>query len=362
MKLLDLLGLAALGTVCDVVPLVGLNRAIVAQGLKVLSQRRHAGVRALCEVSRAGVGLKTYDLGFLLGPRINAGGRIGRADMGARLLSTDDSGEAMAFAEELDRVNVERRAMQDQIQREALEQAQRIDHPDLPVLVVANPKWHPGIIGIVAGRLKDRFDKPVILVGGSPDGLGKGSGRSIKGVNLGGAIAAAKGRGLLKSGGGHAMAGGLSMEWERLAELRDALSDAVRGEYKAAQASRGSSVDLLLSPEAVELPLLDTFDAVAPFGSENPSPVVAVPEVRLTYADRLRGGHVRCTFEDLNGHKLNAIAFRADQTGLDDALFARNPGRFHALGTVKRNVFRGRESADFHLLDLAEARGGLSYE
>lgn len=361
LKLLELLGLAALGTVCDVVPLVGLNRAIVAQGLKVLSQRRHVGVQALAEVSRAGGAMRTYDLGFLLGPRINAGGRIGRADMGARMLATDDFAEAMDFAQELDRVNTERKVMQDQIQREALEQAQRIDHDGLPLLVVANPDWHPGIIGIVAGRLKDRFDKPVILIGGSPDGFGKGSGRSIKGVNLGGAIAAAKADGLLLSGGGHAMAGGLTMEFEKLTELREVLAEAVRADFGVARANRASKIDILLAPAAVELSLLEILDRVAPFGSDNPSPTVAVPDLRLTYADRLRGGHVRCTFEDMMGNRLNAMAFRADQTGLEDALFARNPERFHALGTVKRNVFRGRESADFHLVDLAHARGELSY-
>ena len=364
-KLLDFLGLAALGTVCDVVPLVGLNRALVTQGLKVLSQRREPGVRALAEVARAQKDLAVYDLGFLLGPRINAGGRIGEADMGAKLLAYDEGGDAWRWAKELDRVNTERRALQDNIQREALAQAARLDHADLPVLVLASEDWHPGIIGIVAGRLKEKLGKPVILVGGDRDGGGKGSGRSIKGVNLGGAIAGAKAAGLLKSGGGHAMAGGLSLEWSNLAPLREHLADALSAEYAAAIADRATAIDLLLSPPAIDLALLDRFDRVGPFGSGNPKPSVVVPDVRVTYADRLKGGHIRCTFEDVHGHRIRGIAFRAHETGLEDALLS--PGGFgagghvHVQGTLKRDRFRGEEKVDFHVSDIAPAEGPLSY-
>lgn len=362
---MELLGLAALGTVCDVVPLRGLNRAIVHQGLKVLSRRKQVGVEALAEVARAGDALSVYDLGFLLGPRINAGGRIGDADMGARLLSTDDAAQAARIADELDRINTDRRDLQTHVQREAMAQAQRLDHPDLPLLILADESWHPGIIGIVAGRLKDRFEKPVILIGGSAsnasDGLGKGSGRSVRGVNLGAAVVAAKAGGLLVSGGGHAMAAGLGLDFAKLAEFRTFMESEVRDDARIARAARSTAVDLILEPSAIGLGLLNLFDKVGPFGAGNPKPVVAVPDMRLTYADRLRGGHVRCTFEDVHGERLKATAFRVEETGLDAALFENGARRFHVLGTLKRNSFRGRESVDFTLLDLAEAQGGLAY-
>ena len=362
-NLMDFLGLAALGTVCDVVPLTGVNRAIVTQGLKVLSRRHHAGIGALAEVARAGRELKVYDLGFLLGPRINAGGRIGQADMGARLLMSDDRAEVAHHAEELDRVNTDRRALQDRIQREALEQAERLDYPDLPALVLASPEWHPGVIGVVAGRLKERFGKPVILVGsaseGASAGQGKGSGRSVKGMNLGAAISAAKEAGILLSGGGHAMAGGLGMEWDRLGELRDHLEAFLAEEWATARRQVGSRVDLVVTPSAVSLGLLDELERVGPYGAGNPKPVVAVSDVRLTYADRLRGGHVRLTFEDMQGNQLKAIAFRAHETGLENALFSPQAGHWHVLGTVKRDNWKGNEKADFHVIDLARAEGPL---
>ena len=359
--LLEFIGLSALGTVCDVVPLRGLNRALVSQGIKVLSRRHHSGVAALADVARAGPELSVYDLGFLLGPRINAGGRIGRADMGARLLVTDDRDEAVHLAERLDTVNSERRALQDQILREATEQAQRFDHEELPVLVLADEGWHPGVIGVVAGRLKDRYRKPVILVGGDRDGGGKGSGRSIKGVNLGGAIAAARMEGLLLSGGGHAMAGGLSMKWEELVAFREFLSAALKEDYTAAKASEATHVDLLVAPSAIDLELVNALDQVGPFGAGNPKPTLVMPDVRISYAKRLRGGHARCSFEDDTGARVDAIVFGAEQSGLENIIFAPNPGPVHVLGTAKRDNFRGRERVDFHVKDIALSRGPLSY-
>jgi len=360
-NLLDFVGLSALGTVCDVVPLVGLNRAIVAQGLKVLSRRSQPGVAALSTVSRASEMLSVYDLGFLLGPRINAGGRIGEAAMGAELLSTDDPEKAYASAIELDRVNTERRALQDRIQMEAREQAVRLDHDELSVLVLADMDWHPGIIGIVAGRLKEYFEKPVILIGGGPDGQGKGSGRSLKGMNLGAAISKAKMEGLLTSGGGHAMAGGLSMDMAKLTELREFLNTELREQYVEARKNLATTVDLLLSPNAVSLDLIDQLEKVGPFGQGNPKPVVAFSDMRITYADRVRGGHVRCSFEDMSGARISGIAFRAQENGLESILFSPNPGPVHVLGTLKRDNYRGNEKVDFHILDIAEAKASLRY-
>ena len=360
-NLMDFLGLAALGTVCDVVPLLGLNRAIVSQGLHVLSARKQAGVAALADVARAQRDLGVYDLGFLLGPRINAGGRIGRASLGAELLATDDATVARANSIELDRINTERRTIQDQMQREALEQALRLDSPDSSCLVLADPRWHPGIIGVVAGRLKERFGKPTILIGSTPDGLGKGSGRSIKGVNLGKAIAAAKEAGLLVSGGGHAMAGGLSMDLGKLAELRSFIETALAEPFKHAKQRATTKVDLLLEPGAVDLSLIDSLERVGPFGSENPKPTVVLPDVRISYADRLRGGHVRCTFEAMDGRKIQGIAFRANESGLESTLFTPTSRTVHVLGTLKRDRFRGNERVDFHVKDIAEGGFPLGY-
>ena len=360
-NLMDFLGLAALGTVCDVVPLVGLNRAIVSQGLRVLSSRKHVGVGALAHIARAQRDLGVYDLGFLLGPRINAGGRIGRAALGAELLATDNKSVAMANSAELDRVNTERRAIQDQMQREALEQAHKLDSPEVPCLVLADPQWHPGIIGVVAGRLKERFGKPTILIGSTPDGLGKGSGRSIKGVNLGQAIAAAKEAGLLESGGGHAMAGGLSIDLSKLAEFRTFMDAALADSFMHAKQMAATEIDLLLEPGAIDLALLDSLERVGPFGSENPKPTVVLPDVRISYADRVHGGHVRCTFEAMDGRKIQGIAFRANESGLESMLFTPSSRTVHVLGTLKRDRFRGNERVDFHVKDIAEGGIPLSY-
>jgi len=247
LDLKNLLGLTALGTICDVVPLRGVNRAIVKQGLKVLSANQNIGVRALADVAGAEPPFTTYHAGFVLGPRINAGGRIGRADMGAELLSTEDSQLAYAHAAELDRVNQQRRQMQDRILSEALEMAQA--QVEEPVIIVAMPNWHPGIIGIVAGRLKDRFRKPVVVIGIDQDSVpsvAKGSGRSISGVDLGGALAAAKAEGFLISGGGHEMAGGLTMHPDDIEAFRSFMSERLTQDVTIALQNDSTKIDYVL--------------------------------------------------------------------------------------------------------------------
>ena len=350
----SLLGLTALGTICDVVPLKGLNRAIVKQGLLVLSANHNMGIQALADISNIEPPFTTYHAGFVLGPRINAGGRIGSSEMGARLLSTEDSQLAYSHAAELDRMNLQRRQMQDTIYEEAVQKAQsRLDDP---VIIIAMEDWHAGIIGIVAGRLKDRLSKPVIVIaidnmGEAP--LAKGSGRSIKGVDLGGALTAAMKSKLLLSGGGHAMAGGLSMAPDKIDDFRDFMCERLQADVETAILNDTSKVDFVLNLSAVNENLMEVVDTLGPYGAGNPEPVFAIADLRVRYAKRLKGGHVRFTLSDAAGKSLSGICFRANESGLGEALLMAGDTVFHALGRVKRNLWQGRTSIDFHLQDLA---------
>jgi len=350
-NLIDLLGLAALGTICDVVSLTGINRAIVAQGLKQLSQRTNIGIAALADVAGSTGEFTTYDAGFILGPRINAGGRIGRSDMGAEMLFTENAQLAYAHAAELNRVNQERRNLQDKILEEALTKAMTLD-ANSPVTIVAMDGWHPGIIGIVAGRLKDRFARPAIVIG-TDKGIGKGSGRSISGVNLGNAITEAKDVGLLVSGGGHAMAGGLTVETDKIGGLISFLNERLADEVSQAKANAALKVDVLLSPRAATKTLIDKIEAVGPYGAGNPQPMFAFANMRISYAERVRGGHVRCAFEDVDGGRIAGICFRADEAGLSELLLSPNAPRVHIAGRLKEDTWRGRSKIDFHLTDMA---------
>jgi len=352
----SLLGLTALGTICDVVPLRGVNRAFVRQGLKVLSSNENIGVQALADVASAHPPYTTYHAGFVLGPRINAGGRIGSAEMGARLLSTEDSQQAYGYAAELDRVNMQRRKMQDRILEEALGAAQ--SQSEKPVIIVAMEDWHPGIIGIVAGRLKDRFRKPAIVIGIDRDTanpVAKGSGRSITGVDLGRAISAAKEAGLLLSGGGHAMAGGLSADPEKIEAFREFICEHLAKDVETVLQNEATKVDFVLGPSSVSDALMETIDSVGPYGAGNPQPVFAFADLSVTYAQRTKGDHVRFTLSDRNGGSLKGICFRAGESGLDEPLLMAGEQRFHAIGRLKTNVWQGRTSIDFNLMDLSPA-------
>ena len=352
----NLLGLTALGTICDVVPLRGLNRTFVRQGLKVLSANQNIGVRALAGVANAVPPYTTYHAGFVLGPRINAGGRIGRADMGAELLSTENAQTAYAHAAELDRVNLERRKMQDKILSEALEAAQAQAQAEEPVIIVAMPDWHPGIIGIVAGRIKDRFRRPSVVIGidtfAAPP-VAKGSGRSIPSVDLGSALADAKAEGFLLSGGGHKMAGGLTMAPDQIDPFRDFMRGRLSQDVELALQNDSTKLDFVLSLSAVNASLMASIDKVGPYGAGNPQPVFAFPNLSVTFAKRTKGDHVRFTVSDGDGRYLNGICFRASESFLDEALLTAGSKRFHAIGQLKPNVGQGRSTIDFHLLDLA---------
>lgn len=349
-RLLDLLDLVALGTVADVAQLRGLNRAFVAQGLKVMAQRRNPGIAALITASRLTRAPTASDLGFALGPRINAGGRVGRADLGVRLLTTCDAGEAQAIAEELDRLNEERRAIEAIVQ----EGAEAAIVAGRSVVVVAGRGWHPGVIGIVAGRLKEKLGLPAVVVALDEDGTGKGSGRSIGGVDLGQAVLAAKEHGLLVAGGGHAMAAGLTVAADRVAELAAFLEERLAAPVAAARADRALLVDSVLAPGGVTPELVAALEAGGPYGTGWPSPRVAVGPVRAIKVDVVGNGHVRAIVAGDDGRSLRAMAFRAADSALGQALLAAGPSqRFWLAGRARLDEWGSRPAAELHLDDAA---------
>ena len=353
-NLLKLLDLAALGTICDVVALKGLNRAIVSQGLKQMGQTRHQGLLALADVAGAKGPFTTYHAGFVLGPRINAGGRIGKSNMGAEMLSTENSQTAYAFAAELDRVNQDRKLLQSDMLEEALSKAAALPE-DRALTLVSMDGWHPGVIGIVAGRLKDRFERPAIVIGVSEEGIGKGSGRSLKGANLGGAITAAREAGLLTSGGGHPMAGGLTVDAALIPELTAFLEARLKDEVKEARKNLSFKIDAQLLPSAATPQLIETMAQVGPYGADHPQPMFVFANMHIAYAERVRGGHVRCSFADDSGQRISGICFRADETGLSDVLLAPNPVRVHVAGRLKQDEWKGRVKIDLTVEDIALA-------
>ncbi|HYG25484.1 MAG TPA: single-stranded-DNA-specific exonuclease RecJ [Caulobacteraceae bacterium] len=352
------LDLAALGAICDVTRLVGFNRALACQGLKVMSGWKNPGLKALLEVAKSKGPATTFHAGFILGPRINAGGRIGRSDLGARLLSTDDPGEAMALAEELDALNASRKDVEKQVTDDAIlaiERESNFDR-DAPCIVVAGDGWHPGVIGIVAGRLRERYRRPVVVVGvDRAADVGKGSGRSQPGVNLGRAIQAAFDEGLLLAGGGHAMAAGLTCRPAAIPELRAFLAERLAAEMVEAAALDAVEVDALIAPGGAGRPLYEEFQRLAPFGPGNPEPVFALAGVRVERPMALRGGHVRCTLVDPAGGKVKAVAWRAGETDLGRRLLAGD-GSLHLVGKLKPDDWQGRESVEFEIEDGADPR------
>jgi single-stranded-DNA-specific exonuclease len=351
------LDLAALGAICDVTQLIGFNRALTAQGLKVMSAWANPGLKALLDVAGAKGPATTFHAGFVLGPRINAGGRIGRSDLGARLLSTDDPAEAAALAAELDALNGERKGVEQQVIDEAVRVIERANlDPDAPVLVVAGEGWHPGVIGIVAGRLRERFRKPVVVIGLDPAaGVGKGSGRSQPGVNLGRAVQAAFESGLLMSGGGHAMAAGLTLRSDAVPDLRDFLCRALAEEGASAAEADAIEIDALVTPAGASRALFEDFQRLQPFGPGNPEPTFALADVRIEQAIPMRGGHFRCLLTDAHGARLKAVAWRVEDTELGRRL-AAGGGSLHVAGRLKADDWNGRQGVQLEIEDAADPR------
>jgi single-stranded-DNA-specific exonuclease len=353
--LFALLDLVALGTVADVAAIRGLNRAFVAQGLKVMAQRRNVGMAALIDASRLTRPPSCSDCGFALGPRINAGGRVGEANLGVRLLTTEDPDEARAIAEQLSTLNDERRAIEAAVQQAA---EQQIDaQHNRAVLTIAGHGWHPGVIGIVAGRIKEKTGKPAVVIAlDRESGQGKGSGRSISGVDLGAAIIGAKDKGLLVAGGGHAMAAGLTIEEARLDELAAWLDALLAQAVARASAERVVMLDLSLAPGGLTPGLVETLDSAGPFGVGWPAPRVAVGPVRLVRAELVGSDHVRLIASGQDGASFKAIAFRAAETPLGQALLHGAQGRrLWLAGRAKIDDWGSRPQAELHLEDAAWA-------
>jgi single-stranded-DNA-specific exonuclease len=353
-RLVDLLDIVALGTVADVAQLRGLNRAFVTQGLKVMAQRRNVGLAALIEVSRLTRAPSCTDLGFALGPRINAGGRVGKSDLGVRLLTTEDPEEARAISEELERLNLERRTIETMVceTAEELSKAQG----NRAVVVVASEGWHPGVIGIVAGRLKEKLGRPAIVIALDADGIGKGSGRSIGGVDLGAAVLAAREEGLLIAGGGHAMAAGLTVARGKIGALTDFLDDRLSSDIARGRDGRALLVDAVLAPRGVAPDLCDALDAGGPYGAGWPAPRVVAGPVSVIKADIVGQNHLRLIVAGADGRRIKAIAFRMAESALGQAMLAAPSHRkLWIAGRIKRDDWGDRPSAEMHLEDAAWA-------
>lgn len=353
------LDLAALGAICDVTALTGFNRALTGLGLKVMSDWKNPGLRALLSAAGAEEGpAKSHHAGFILGPRINAGGRIGRSDLGARLLSTDDPAEARALAAELDALNLSRREVERAVTEAAVRRVEASGaHADeSSVVVVTGEDWHPGVVGIVAGRLRERWRKPVIVIGLDPvTGLGKGSGRSQPGMNLGRAVQAAWEAGILLAGGGHAMAAGLTLDGARVSELTTFLDDRLADERAGAAALDVLDIDALIDPGAATRGLFDSFERLAPFGPANPEPVFALSGVQAREPAQMNGGHVRCRLVGPDGASVRAIAWRCADLPTGRALLS-GQGGLNIVGRLKADDWNGRRGVQFEIEDVADPR------
>jgi len=353
--LLSALHLVALGTVADVVPLKGLNRAFVAKGLIALRRREHLGLTALSDVARLSGPPEPWHLGFLLGPRINAGGRIGRADLGVRLLLEEDASEAARIAAELDRLNGERRA----IEQATLAQAEAEAMAALgleekgAVVVTAQEGWHPGVVGLVAARLKERYSRPAFAIALERGGTGTGSGRSIAGVDLGRAVREAVREGLLLKGGGHAMAAGVTLRKDALAAFRAFLEEALAKDVEAARRETALKIDGAVSAGGADLALCELLARAGPFGAGNPEPVLALPAHTLVYADPVGENHIRARFKSGDGKFVSAIAFRAAGTALGKALLESRGRALHAAGCLAVDRWQGEARVQMRLIDIA---------
>jgi single-stranded-DNA-specific exonuclease len=353
--LLNMLHHVALGTVADVAPLTGLNRAFVAKGLIALRRRDHVGHTALMDVARLNGPPEAWHLGFMLGPRINAGGRIGRADLGVRLLLEGDVSEAARIAAELDRLNVERRVIEQaaeaQAEAEALASLGLEDKGS--VIVTASEGWHPGVVGLVASRLKDKFSRPAFVVALEPGGVGTGSGRSIGDVDLGRAVRQAVTDGVLLKGGGHAMAAGITLRKERLAEFRAYMEKALADDVARSRHINELFIDGAVTARALTSEFVATLNRAGPFGAGNPEPVLALPSHQLIYADEVGQAHLRLRFKSGDGAIVNGIAFRAVGQPLGNALTQMRGQPLHVAGSLAVDRWQGAERVQLRVMDVA---------
>ena len=351
--LMAMLDLVALATVADVAPLIGVNRALVRQGLKVMARRDRPGLVALSDVAKLTSAPSSYHLGFVLGPRVNAGGRIGKADLGARLLACRNPQEAQAMAERLDALNTERREVEEQVRAAAMAQAEERGM-DAPLVWAAGEGWHPGVVGIVASRLKEASNRPAIVIGLDGD-EGKGSGRSVAGIDLGAAIQRLASEGLLIKGGGHKMAAGLTVARDKLDAAMERLSDLLAKQGAGDAGPADLRLDGTLMPGAATPELIDQLDDAGPFGAGAPAPRHAFPSVEIRFAKRVGASHLKLSFSDGTGPKIDAICFGAYDGPLGDALENHGGARFHLAGRLEINEWGGKRKAQLRLDDAAKA-------
>jgi single-stranded-DNA-specific exonuclease len=348
------LDLVALGTVCDVVPLLGLNRALVVQGFKVMASRTNAGLVALADVAGIRQRPGTYHAGFVLGPRVNAGGRVGQANLGAHLLSEDNPIEAERMAAELDRHNLERKTVEAMVLDDAKSTAESMN-PELPVLVVAKNGWHPGVIGIVASRLTERYRRPTFVIA-TAEGIGKGSGRSVRGVDIGAAVIAARQTGLLVNGGGHPMAAGLTVKEDQIPALEAFLCDYVTRQGGVAEEVPSLDFDGALSVSAATTELVDLLERAGPYGTGNAEPRFAITGARIVKADIVGSDHVRCILSNADGGRLKTIAFRRAGDALGEVLLGSIGTPLHLAGHLRADEWNGRRDAQLIIEDAATPR------
>lgn len=349
--LMGYLDLVALATVADVAPLIGVNRAFVRQGLTVMARRARVGLAALADVAGLQTSPTAYHLGYLLGPRINAGGRIGAADLGARLLATADPAEAAALAERLDRLNTERRDVEAAVSAAALAQAEERGF-DAPLVWAAGAGWHPGVVGIVASRLKEASGRPSIVIG-IEEGLGKGSGRSVSGIDLGQPIQRLAAEGFLIKGGGHKMAAGLSVAEDRIEAAMERLGALLQKQGAHLSGASDLRIDGLLMPQAATTELTEALEEAGPFGASAPAPRFVFPDMAIRFAKRVGEAHLKLTFSDESGSPRDAICFNAFNGPLGDALLNHGGRHFHLAGRLDVNTWRGRQTVQLRLEDAA---------
>ncbi len=355
--LLSLLDLVALATVCDVVPLTGVNRAFVVKGLQVARQQKNEGLAALARVSRIGEPINTFHLSFLIGPRINAGGRIGDAALGSRLLATDDPVEAASIAETLDRLNQERQHMEQEMlaQARAEADAELAGGNGPAVIVTASNTWHPGIVGLIASRLKDHARRPAFAIAFNSTGIGTGSGRSVTGFDLGRLVREAADAGLIVKGGGHAMAAGITVERAKLGELRAFFEERAAADVFRLQNEESLAIDGALAAEGATIALLDALEKAGPFGAGHIAPVFVLPRHRLADARAVGTNHIRVDLQSQSGGNIQAIAFRAVDTALGEFLFKNRGRTVHIAGSLSGNYWNGNRKVQFRISDAALA-------
>ncbi len=348
------LDLVALGTVCDVVPLHGLNRAYVLQGLSVMARRGNAGLVALAAAVRMDGPPRAFHLGYLLGPRVNAGGRVGEAPLGTRLLAGDDPDEAAALAMRLNDYNAARKDIEAAVLVDAIEQAESLTEANSPMVFVSGADWHPGVIGIVASRLRERYDLPACVIA-CDGGMAKGSGRSVPGVDLGRAILAARDAGLLFNGGGHAMAAGFTVEEDRLEEFRIFLADHIEGQLALGGVQAAYTIDATITVEAASLALVHDLSRLEPFGSGNEEPKIVATAARVVQSGIVGSGHIRCILTGESGGRLKAIAFNSADSELGHALLNTQGRPVHLAGSLREDTWQGRSSVQLVVDDGAWA-------